>query len=92
MRARKRIPFHIPGHKRGKGMDPEFRDFLGDNVLAIDLINIAPVDDLHHPQGMIKEAQELAARAFGSRSHLFLGARYERRQPGHDPGRRGAGR
>ncbi len=68
---KKRIPFHIPGHKRGKGMDPEFRNFVGDNVLSIDLINIAPVDDLHHPQGMIKEAQELAARAFGADRTFF---------------------
>ena len=43
-------------------MDPEFREFIGHNALAIDLINIAPLDDLHHPKGMIKEAQDLAAR------------------------------
>ncbi|MFC4404712.1 aminotransferase class I/II-fold pyridoxal phosphate-dependent enzyme [Gracilibacillus xinjiangensis] len=58
--------FHIPGHKQGKGMDPEFRDFIGENALAIDLINIEPLDDLHHPQKMIKHAQELAAEAFGA--------------------------
>ena len=70
--ARKnRIPFHIPGHKRGMGMDPAFREYLGENALAIDLINIAPVDDLHHPQGMIKEAQELAAEAFGAERSFF---------------------
>lgn len=70
--ARKqRIPFHIPGHKRGMGMDPEFRRFLGENALAIDLINIAPVDDLHHPRGIIKEAQELAAQAFGAERTFF---------------------
>ncbi len=45
-------------------MDPEFREFIGHNALAIDLINIAPLDDLHHPKGMIKEAQDLAAAAF----------------------------
>lgn len=70
--ARKnRIPFHIPGHKRGRGMDPEFRAFIGDNALSIDLINIAPVDDLHNPRGIIKEAQELAARAFGADRTFF---------------------
>lgn len=65
------IPFHIPGHKRGMGMDPSFREYLGENALAIDLINIAPVDDLHHPQGIIKEAQELAAKAFGAERTFF---------------------
>lgn len=65
------IQFHIPGHKKGAGMDPEFRDFVGGNVLSIDLINIVPVDDLHQPQGIIKEAQELAAEAFGA-DHAFF--------------------
>ena len=45
-------------------MDPEFREFIGDNALSIDLINIAPLDDLHQPKGIIEEAQELAAEAF----------------------------
>ena len=42
-------------------MDPEFRSFIGDNALSIDLINIAPLDDLHQPMGVIEEAQKLAA-------------------------------
>ncbi len=69
--ARRTVPFHIPGHKRGQGMDPEFRDFIGEAALSIDLINIAPVDDLHHPRGIIKEAQELAAKAFGA-DHTYF--------------------
>jgi arginine decarboxylase len=69
--ARNPIPFHIPGHKKGQGMDPEFRHFIGPQALAIDLINISPLDDLHHPQGMIAEAQRLAAEAFGA-DHTFF--------------------
>lgn len=65
------IQFHIPGHKKGTGMDPEFRNFIGENALSIDLINIAPLDDLHHPHGIIKEAQELAAEAFGADYTFF---------------------
>ncbi len=63
--------FHIPGHKKGAGMAPAFRNFLGPHVFSIDLINIQPMDDLHHPEGIIKEAQELAARAFGA-DHTFF--------------------
>ncbi|MDV2686930.1 arginine decarboxylase, partial [Alkalihalophilus lindianensis] len=48
------IQFHIPGHKKGAGIDPDFRLFIGDNALSIDLINIGPLDDLHHPKGIIK--------------------------------------
>ncbi|WP_445509390.1 aminotransferase class I/II-fold pyridoxal phosphate-dependent enzyme [Rossellomorea marisflavi] len=73
MNHRKKNPvqFHIPGHKKGAGMDPEFKEFIGENALSIDLINIAPLDDLHQPKGMIKEAQDLAAEAFGA-DHTFF--------------------
>ncbi|KRD82454.1 arginine decarboxylase [Bacillus sp. Root147] len=65
------IQFHIPGHKKGNGMDPEFKEFIGENALSIDLINIAPLDDLHQPRGIIKQAQDLAAEAFGA-DHTFF--------------------
>ncbi|MFD2925372.1 aminotransferase class I/II-fold pyridoxal phosphate-dependent enzyme [Halobacillus naozhouensis] len=63
--------FHIPGHKKGKGMDQQFAHFMGDNALSIDLINIEPLDDLHHPHGIIDEAQNLAAEAFGADYTFF---------------------
>lgn len=65
------VQFHIPGHKNGTGMDPEFKEFIGENALSIDLINITPLDDLHHPNGIIKDAQTLAAEAFGA-DHTFF--------------------
>lgn len=64
--AQNPVQFHIPGHKKGMGSDPEFRSFIGENALSIDLINIAPLDDLHQPTGVIEEAQKLAADAFGA--------------------------
>ncbi|OEH93894.1 aminotransferase class I/II-fold pyridoxal phosphate-dependent enzyme [Bacillus solimangrovi] len=68
---KKPVQFHIPGHKKGAGMDTEFRNFIGKDALSIDLINIGPLDDLHHPHGMIEEAQKLAADAFGA-DHTFF--------------------
>ncbi|GIO65486.1 aminotransferase class I/II-fold pyridoxal phosphate-dependent enzyme [Paenibacillus sp. JTLBN-2024] len=65
------VQFHIPGHKKGMGTDAEFREFIGDNALSIDLINIAPLDDLHQPTGVIEEAQKLAADAFGA-DHTYF--------------------
>lgn len=65
------IQFHIPGHKTGIAMDPEFRKFIGDRALSIDLINIGPLDDLHHPTGIIDQAQKLAAKAFGADATFF---------------------
>ncbi|WP_199617748.1 aminotransferase class I/II-fold pyridoxal phosphate-dependent enzyme [Paenibacillus alkalitolerans] len=69
--ARNPLQFHIPGHKKGAGMDDEFRSFIGGNALSIDLINIAPLDDLHQPAGAIAEAQALAAEAFGADYTFF---------------------
>lgn len=63
---RNTVPFHVPGHKRGVGMDPKFRDFVGTNVLSIDVTVFQLVDSLHHPTGPIKEAMKLAADAYGS--------------------------
>lgn len=65
------IQFHIPGHKKGRGAEPEFRAFVGENALSIDLINIVPLDDLHRPEGVIREAEKLAAAAFGADHTLF---------------------
>lgn len=65
------IQFHIPGHKKGNGMDPDFREFIGENALSIDLINIEPLDDLHLPKGIIKQSQDLAAKAFGADYTFF---------------------
>ena len=54
-------------------MAPEFREFIGDNALSIDLINIGPLDDLHQPKGIIKEAQDLSSRSLSMLTiHSFL--------------------
>ncbi len=66
------IPFHTPGHKQGIGMDRAFRDFVGDNVLAIDLTQIRGLDDLLQPEEALVEAQDLAAACFGAEQSFFL--------------------
>lgn len=65
------LPFHVPGHKRGIGADTEFKDFLGENPFKIDVTVFKLVDSLHHPNGPIKEAQELAADAYGADASFF---------------------
>ena len=66
------IPFHTPGHKQGIGMERAFRDFVGDNVLAIDLTQIRGLDDLLQPEEALVEAQDLAAACFGADQSFFL--------------------
>ncbi|MCX7884259.1 MAG: aminotransferase class I/II-fold pyridoxal phosphate-dependent enzyme [Caloramator sp.] len=60
------IPFHVPGHKKGDGMDNKFKDFIGTNILSIDVTVFKLVDSLHHPTTSIKKAMELAADCYGS--------------------------
>jgi len=66
------LPFHTPGHIQGVGMDPAFREFVGDNICAIDLTPMPGIDDLLQPTAAIKEAQELAAEAYGADHTFFL--------------------
>ncbi|HEV3156151.1 MAG TPA: aminotransferase class I/II-fold pyridoxal phosphate-dependent enzyme [Candidatus Baltobacteraceae bacterium] len=66
------IPFHTPGHMQGRGMDRTFREFIGDNVLAIDLTQIRGLDDLLQPTEALVEAQDLAAEAYGAEHSFFL--------------------
>ncbi|MBK1811052.1 aminotransferase class I/II-fold pyridoxal phosphate-dependent enzyme [Clostridium sp. YIM B02505] len=65
------IPFHVPGHKKGVGIDEEFKNFIGENPFKIDVTVFKLVDSLHHPTGPIKKAQELAADAYGSDASFF---------------------
>jgi len=65
------VPFHVPGHKRGQGMVRKFKDFVGTNVLSIDVTVFHQVDSLHKPTGVIKEAQELAADAYNADYTFF---------------------
>lgn len=68
---RETIPFHVPGHKKGEGMDEEFRNFIGENPFKIDVTVFKLVDSLHHPTGPIKKAQQLAADAYGADATFF---------------------
>ena len=64
------VPFDVPGHKRGRGNE-ELSEFLGRKCLEVDVNSMKPLDNLCHPTSVIKEAEELAAEAFGA-SHAFF--------------------
>ena len=80
---RETLPFHVPGHKKGIGMDSEFKNFMGENPFKIDVTVFKLVDSLHHPKGPIKEAQELAADAYGADA-TFFNTWYIRCYPSYD--------
>lgn len=66
------IRFHMPGHKGRPPEDNLLNKFLGSRVFAADVTNVPGMDDLHQVHGVIKEAQELAAKTFGADYTCFL--------------------
>lgn len=69
MKAQRLVPFDVPGHKRGRGNN-ELVDFLGEQCLSVDVNSMKMLDNLCHPVSVIREAEELAAAAFGA-AHAF---------------------
>ncbi|ANE46015.1 hypothetical protein SY83_06630 [Paenibacillus swuensis] len=65
------ISFHVPGHKYGKGYTNGESDYYN-KILSLDSTEISGLDDLHHPEGIIQEAQQLAADCFGAEQTYFL--------------------
>ncbi|HEW3516921.1 TPA: aminotransferase class I/II-fold pyridoxal phosphate-dependent enzyme [Streptococcus pneumoniae] len=70
LRKKRIVPFDVPGHKRGRG-NPELVELLGEKCVGIDVNSMKPLDNLGHPISIIRDAEELAADAFGA-SHAFL--------------------
>lgn len=59
-------PFHMPGHKRQE------TDYLEQSGYQKDITEIDGFDNLHCPEGIIKEEQEFAAALFGAKESFFL--------------------
>jgi len=70
--ARPHAAFYTPGHKRGQGISPRLVDLLGEAVFRADLTELSELDNLFAPQGVIQQAQQLAAEAFGASQTYFL--------------------
>lgn len=58
--------FHMPGHKRNA------ERFGSGLPYGIDITEIEGFDDLHHPDGILKKAQEEASRVYGAGETRFL--------------------
>ena len=64
--------FCIPGHRYEKGINPMWRDIVGDAIFSFDLTETPLTDDLHHASGPIMEAEKLAAELWGADYTHFL--------------------
>ena len=63
----------MPGNKSGKAflkdkLGEVFKDSLGD----LDITEVDPLDNLHNPEGIIREAQELLAKTYKFKKAYFL--------------------
>ncbi len=70
-RKKRIVPFDVPGHKRGRG-NPELVQLLGEKCVGLDVNSMKPLDDLCHPSSVIREAEDLAAAAFGAAPSFFM--------------------
>ena len=71
MKRARLVPFDVPGHKRGRG-NPELTEFLGEQCLSVDVNSMKMLDNLCHPVSVIKDAERLAADAFGAAHAFFM--------------------
>ena len=60
------LPMHMPGHKRNEAV------LSLDHAARLDITEIEGFDDLHHPEGILKESMENAAAVYGSDDSFYL--------------------
>lgn len=67
------ISFCMPGHKNGKGFlkTTEGRK-LFNNLISGDITEVDGVDNLHNPEGIIKDAEDELSKYYKSKKSYFL--------------------
>ena len=62
-------PFHMPGHKR---QPVDEKSAILESTHRLDITEIEGFDNLHHAEGILKVAQQRAARLYGADESFFL--------------------
>lgn len=65
------VSFHVPGHKYGELFPGKGRDFFH-SLLKLDATELTGLDDLHSPEGVILEAEQLLSNLYQSKRSFFL--------------------
>ena len=63
--------FDVPAHKGGR-MNAELPEYFGKRCMELDVNSMKPLDNLGHPVSVIRDAQALAADAFGADNAFFM--------------------
>ena len=64
-------PFDVPGHKLGR-LKNDFTKVVGPKTMQLDVNLPRGLDNLNSPRGVIKQAQELLADAYGADYGFFV--------------------
>ncbi|MGR9047992.1 aminotransferase class I/II-fold pyridoxal phosphate-dependent enzyme [Halobacillus faecis] len=65
------LSFHVPGHKYGKVFEKQAYEKF-QSILQLDATEVGGLDDLHAPEGVIQQAQQMASDFFNSDHTFFL--------------------
>lgn len=66
------LAFHTPGHKQGLGAHDYLRELITPLGLKEEVSLMEELDDPAHPDGCIKEAEDLAAELYGADHTFFM--------------------
>ena len=62
------LAMHMPGHKR----NTQFAPYLETLGAGLDITEIDGFDDLHHPEDILRQSMERAAKLWGARHSFYL--------------------
>lgn len=68
----KPISYHVPGHKNGMLVQEMSWNNYFSHILKLDVTELNGLDDLHSPEGMIKEAELLLTDFYRTKQSYFL--------------------
>ncbi|MGE5626717.1 MAG: aminotransferase class I/II-fold pyridoxal phosphate-dependent enzyme [Solirubrobacterales bacterium] len=66
------VLFCTPGHKGGAGFNAFNKDELINNIFKFDITEVEGLDNLHNPEGVIKESLQLLSAFYGSYKSYYL--------------------
>lgn len=62
--------FHMPGHKQNEALEEIL--YLKEHLLQLDVTEVPGTDNMHYPDGIIKESMVLLSQAMGSKKSYYL--------------------
>src|SRR3989339_1474607 len=68
----KPLLFTTPGHSQGQGIAPEIKNLIGRKAFQADFSEVANLDNLQNPSGVILKSQSRASEIYDSKNSYYL--------------------